>query len=208
MLTSNCWRKRFQMDCVWNTNATASFVKCFGMRAAKERWCMWWFIAGDRVNVLSGTRLRVSGELKPDTEWRINEVCCVMWAFKPRELQDSAAAAANRCSLLCIHSFLHGFAVIFGAAARSGARCRLCTRRRSLSAASSLQLASCFLTLLSIHHCPLVWWVQGAWTAQQGDGTGLMYDTFVTQKDAKKIYWNLNSWVGCIGVTGVVELLE
>lgn len=70
------------MDCVWNTNAKASFVKCFGMRAAKERWCMWWFIAGDRVNVLSGTRLRVSGELKPDTEWRINEVCCVMWAFK------------------------------------------------------------------------------------------------------------------------------
>lgn len=193
------------MDCVWNTNAKASFVKCFGMRAAKERWCMWWFIAGDRVNVLSGTRLRVSGELKPDTEWRINEVCCVMWAFKPEScrIQQQQQIDAH-----CYASILSCFAVIFGAAARSGARCRLCTRRWSLSAASSLQLASCFLTLLSIHHYPLVWWVQGAWTAQQGDGTGLKYDTFVTQKDAKKIYWNVNSWVGCIGVTGVVELLE
>lgn len=189
------------MDCVWNTNAEASFVKCFGMRAAKERWCMWWFIAGDRVNVLSGTRLRVSGELKPDTEWRINEVCCVMWTFKPescriqqqQQIDAHCYASILSCTVSQLFSELRrGAEHDAGCAHGVGAFQRRAAR-------SWHRVSSLFYPFITTH---LFDGCRVRELLSRGMGGGSCMTHLSHKKMQKNIYWNLNSWVGCIGVTG------
>lgn len=188
---------------VWSTNVKASFVKCFGMRAANERWCMGWFIAGDRVNVLSGTRLRVSGELQPDAERRINEVCWVMWAFKAA-LQCSVAATAKkerkkeRETLIVMHPFfparLHGY---FRSCGEEPSATQVV--HTASESVGGEQLAAGIIFPHPLIHSSRCTCLMGAVcvNCSTGGGGRLVYVRFTTQENTtrKNKLLNVNSWV-------------